>query len=502
MNRRLLVSYLTLAVFVLLILEVPLGIAFARNQQAILTTGIERDATVLAGVAEDALERGVPTDLDAVVRRYERRTGGRVVIVDDQGVSVADSDPPAPGRRDFSTRTEFVTALSGRVATGTRYSETLDQRLLYVAVPVASGGVVHGAVRITYPTTEVDQRVTRNWLLLAAVAAVVLAAATLVSVLIARSVGRPLRHLRRAASALAEGDLSARADVTAGPPEVRAVAATFNTMAARLEQLVASQRAFVADASHQLRTPLTALRLRLDNLEADVSDDAAADLAAAIDETDRLGRLVDGLLQLLRAEGAQIEAVVIDAGEVLRTRYDAWRSVADDRDVTLRLEAGTVPPVSAAHGAIDQALDNLIANAIDAAPAGSAITLSAQHVDGAVELHVTDQGPGMTEAQRRRAFDRFWRAGDTTHGGFGLGLAIVQRLVTASGGTIRLGQGPDGGLDAVISLRSAAPHSQRRRPPTTGTSGAPGASAGDPPGPGSEPHRSRRADTVTGPDAR
>ena len=457
MTRRLLVSYVTLAVFVLVILEIPLGIAFARNQQAILTTGIERDATVLAGVAEDALERGVRTDLDTVVRRYDQRTGGRVVIVDNQGISVADSAPPAPGRSDFSTRTEFATALSGRVATGTRYSETLDQRLLYVAVPVASGGVVHGAVRITYPTTEVDRRVTRNWLLLAAVAAVVLAAATLASVLIARSVGRPLRRLQHTASTLADGELSARADVDAGPPEVRAVASTFNTMAARLEQLVASQQAFVADASHQLRTPLTALRLRLENLEPAVDSDAGADLAAAIDETARLGRLVDGLLTLARTEGAQVELVAVDAAAALRNRHEAWRPVADDRDITLRLDLEAVPPVAAAPGVIDQALDNLIANAIAATPPGSTITLTARHTGGMVELHVTDQGPGMTETQRRRAFDRFWRAGTTDHDGFGLGLPIVQRLITASGGTVDLRAAPDGGRDAHSRRPPARP---------------------------------------------
>jgi signal transduction histidine kinase len=336
----------------------------------------------------------------------------------------------SPGRRDFSTRTEFAAALSGRVATGTRYSQTLDQRLLYVAVPVASGGIVHGAVRITYPTTVVDRRVVRNWVLLAAVAAVVLAAATLASVLIARSVGRPLRRLQRTASALADGQLSARADVDAGPPEVRAVASTFNTMATRLEQLLASQQAFVADASHQLRTPLTALRLRLENLEPTVTSDAA---------------------------------------DAMRTRYDVWRPVADDRDLTLRLDLAAVPPVAAAPGVIDQALDNLIANAIAVAPAGSAITLAAHRAGGMVELHVIDQGPGMTETQRRRAFDRFWRAGTTDHDGFGLGLPIVQRLVTASGGTIDLRDAPGGGLDAVIRLPPARPDVRPHDEPAAAT---------------------------------
>jgi signal transduction histidine kinase len=457
-TTRLLLSYVTLAVFVLAILEIPLGVAFARNEQTQLSSSVERDATVLAGVAEDALERGVPTDLAAVADRYEERTGGRVVIVDVQGVSVADSDPPAPGRRDFSSRTEIRTALDGRVATGTRYSDTLGLRLLYVAVPVASGGVVHGAVRITYPTIELDRRVTRNWLLLGAVAAVVLAAATLASFLIARSVSRPLRRLRQRAADLADGQLSTRADTTAGPPEVRAVAATFNTMAARLEALLASQRAFVADASHQLRTPLTALRLRLENLETDVSGDAAAELAAAIDEVERLARLVDGLLVLARTDGHAVEPIAVDVDGVMRDRAATWRPVMADRDVELRLASERVPDVLAATGAVEQVLDNLIANAAEVAPAGSVIILQAQQVEGAVELHVIDEGPGMSVDQREHAFDRFWRAASADHDGFGLGLAIVHRLVTAAGGRVELRPADGGGLDAVVVL-SAAPSS-------------------------------------------
>lgn len=473
MTSRLLWSYVTLAALVLAVLEIPLGIAFARNQRSILTSAVERDATVLAGVAEDALERGVATDLDGVVDRYDDRTGGRVVIVDRAGISVADSDSPAPGRRDFSTRTEFETALAGSVATGIRFSQTLGHRLLYVSVPVASGGVVHGAVRITYPTTELDARVTRNWVLLAAVAAVVLATATLASFLIARSVARPLRRLERTATTWADGRLTARADTDAGPPEVRSVAATFNTMAVRLERLLASQRAFVADASHQLRTPLTALRLRLENLESAVPTDAADELSAALEETRRLGRLVEGLLVLARTEGSRGEPTPIDPADVLRNRVDAWRPVADDRGLELRLETENAPPVLALRGSLEQILDNLIANAVDVAPAGSAITLAA-HSDGDhVALHVTDEGPGMTDAQRRRAFDRFWRSsrGDG-HDGFGLGLAIVERLVTAAGGTVDLRGAPGRGLDAVVRLRPA-PRPSRSHQPRVPDGGAP-----------------------------
>lgn len=462
MTARLLWSYVTLAVFVLVILEIPLGIAFARNQQAILTAAVERDATVLAGVSEDALERGVQTDLAGAVARYDERTGGRVVIVDADGISVADSAPLAAGRRDFSTRAEFMTALDGRVATGTRFSETLDERLLYVAVPVASGGAVHGAVRITYPTTELDRRVMRNWLLLAAVAAVVLAAATLASFLIARSVSSPLRDLRATAVALADGQLAMRADPDAGPPEVRAVAATFNTMAERLERLIDSQRAFVADASHQLRTPLTALRLRLENVEALVTDEAADELSAAIDETRRLGHLVEGLLVLARTDGTRAELTAVDATDALRTRHDTWQPVAQDHGVALRLDTPPLPAVMALPGVIEQVLDNLLANALDVAPQGSTITMAARQVADVIELHVSDQGPGMSDDARQRAFDRFWSATSGRHDGFGLGLAIVKRLTTASGGDVELRAAPGGGLDAVVSLH-AVDHRTRRR---------------------------------------
>jgi len=160
--------------------------------------------------------------------------------------------------------------------------------------------------------------------------------------------------------------------------------------------------------------------------------------------------------------------VAVDAADALRNRHDSWRPVTDDRDITLRLDLEAVPPVAAAPGVIDQALDNLIANAIDAAPAGSTITLTARHADGMVELHVTDQGPGMTETQRRRAFDRFWRAGTTDHDGFGLGLPIVQRLITACGGTVDLRDAPGGGLDAVIRLLPTQSAARPRDAPAAG----------------------------------
>ena len=273
MTRRLLIGYLTLTVLVLVILEVPLGISYARRQIDELTFDVERDAVALASLSEDVLEGTQDLDLQSVAEAYQERTGGRVVIVDDQGDVVADSDPFRPGNRSFASRPEIEIALDGGVATGTRRSETLDENLLYVAVPVASGGEVHGAVRITYPTSTVDERVERNWARLGLVALVTLAAATVVGIVLARSVTRPLRRLQETATRLGHGDLEARTPTDEGPPEVRSLSVAFNDTATRLEQLVTAQEAFVADASHQLRTPLTALRLQLENVREEIGPD-------------------------------------------------------------------------------------------------------------------------------------------------------------------------------------------------------------------------------------
>jgi len=144
---------------------------------------------------------------------YAAAVGARVVVVDRRGFARIDTSARVPGAENFATasRPEIRAALRGSVAYGTRYSQTLHTRLLYVAVPIASGGVVHGAVRITYPTSTVDSRIRRLWLLLGLVAAVVLAGAALIGFFTARFVTRPLRQLEQAAAAVGEGRLEARA---------------------------------------------------------------------------------------------------------------------------------------------------------------------------------------------------------------------------------------------------------------------------------------------------
>ena len=390
-----------------------------------------------------------------------------MVVVDTDGIAVVDTDDVTG--RDFSTRPEFVTALTGRRDTGTRFSTTLDTELLFVAVPVASGGVVHGALRVTFDAREVTERVRRFWLGLGAVAVVVLAAVTAVGWAVARSVTRPIRGLQQTATRFARGDLTIAEPEPGAPAELRDLERAMNTMAQRLDELLREQRAFVADASHQLRTPLTALRLRLENLQmqADGASDAH-ELDAAVAEIDRLTELVHSLLVLARAEQAPAPARQ-DLAALVRDRVDTWSAIAEADGVTLRAEAADQACIVwAVPGGLEQVLDNLIDNAVAAitevpadrrtvAGGGSVVVAivrdRSQRAGHEVVLEVADTGPGLDDTEKEMALGRFWR-GDPGRPGTGLGLAIVDQIVRASGGRVELVDNRPNGLSVRVHLRS------------------------------------------------
>jgi signal transduction histidine kinase len=427
-TRRLLLSYLALTVVILASLEVPLGVLNAHNQRQDLRAKVAHDATAVAALSEDSLEHGRTNDpaLRVAISRYAEATDGAVVIHDTSGRLVASS----VGEDGGEAEAEHVNGIA-------------------VTAPIASRARVFGTVRITYPTGATDRRILRYWLALALAAAVVLAAAAVAGLLLSRSLSRPLRRLERAAERIGEGALDARASETDGPEEIRRLARTLNETAAKLDALVRSQLDFVSDASHQLRTPLTALRLRLENIEPNVAPEAQESLAAAVAETDRLARLVSELLALARAEDDVEPAGRIDVAALATARVDAWSALADERGVSIQT---TSAPVVARGGSgrVEQVLDNLLSNALDASPRGATIQVTTARRNGWVEMHVVDEGPGLAAAARAHAFDRFWHAGGE---GSGLGLTIARRLAAVDEGCVELLEADTGGIDAVVRLR-------------------------------------------------
>jgi signal transduction histidine kinase len=478
-TRRLLFGYLAITLMVLGVLAVPLGISYKDRLLEKKTNDLVKDAFVQASRVQAAVVAGrIDAELTQTIRNYAQEADPpvRVVVVDRAGNTLLDTNPlnEDDGLRNFSGREEFRIVLDeGDVARGRRYSQTLGNDLVYVAVPVADQGEVVGGLRLTYLTDPIDSATRRYWLFLGTMALVSILAVALLGVLLARWLARPIDRLEAAAVALGAGKLGSRVEDPKGPEELKALAKAFNRTAARLQELVASQDAFVADASHQLRTPLTGLRLRLENLEPDVADVAREDLDAAIAEVDRMARMVDGLLTLARADrGERGPLAPVDIRPIVEERVLTWIPLAEERSIELTNAVVGATWVMGDADRLTQVIDNLIANALDALNDGMVTVWAAprETEPSTVDVHVTDNGPGMTPHERSRAFDRFWRADPRRRGDFGgsgLGLAIVAKLVRADSGEVRLDETPGGGLDAVVTLLAVEllppPAGERRR---------------------------------------
>lgn len=300
---------------------------------------------------------------------------------------------------------------------------------------------------------------------LARAAVVALLAALLLSALIARSVARPLQDISRAAGRIAGGDYTQRAPVS-GPPEVRALADSFNDMASRVAATQQAQRDFLANVSHDLRTPLTSIQGFSQAIADGVaSDPEAAQRAAQIihDETARLHRMVESLLDLARLEAGSVtlqrRPVPIDA--LLRAVVDSLAVRAQEQAVALRLELpGALPPVYGDGDRLAQVFTNLVDNALNHTPAAGTITLRAQPSAEGVTVTVQDSGTGIPPEDLLRIFERFYqvdksRQRDPNHRGIGLGLAIAHEIVEAHGGRLSADSAPGQGATFTVWLPAA-----------------------------------------------
>ncbi|CAB4629527.1 unannotated protein [freshwater metagenome] len=427
------------------------------SEQDRIITEYERDAFILGGRVGTLLQtpgRVDPT-LASLVNKYASAGNTQVIVVDSAGIGLLTSDPNelALGT-DYSNRPEIASALLGNVTSGERWSDTLQSNLVYVSVPIINGSSVYGAVRLSFPHGEIDQAVADKTAILWWVAGGSLLLAAVLSFVVSGLVTRPLRRVESQVDALALGDFSGRLPEDSGPHEIRSLAVAFNSMASKLDSLMRQQRAFASDASHQLRTPLTALLLRIERArEALLLDPVSADarLGDAEVEVERLTSIVEGLLAIARSEGGSHDVEPIDLAVLALDRVENWRALAEERDVTIAYEGPEHAVGTALPSAPEQILDNLVDNAIAHSPHGTAVLVRVREHQDEIELAVIDAGTGMTADQCDRAFDRFWRA-DSTKDGSGLGLAIVKHLVELSGGSAVLAPGR-GGSGVVATVR-------------------------------------------------
>ncbi len=307
-------------------------------------------------------------------------------------------------------------------------------REVLVAVGLPGGTAV---VRTVVPTDELRRGVRRSWLILALLGVVLLALGVAVADVLARRIVRPIVGAAGVSHQLAGGALEARATV-AGPPEVRAVAAGLNHLAGRIEHLVWAEREAVADLSHRLRTPLTALRLDADALP----DRYAVRIAAHVDVLDRaVTALIEETRQRASAPGA------CDATDVVAERVAFWAVLADEqrRPITVAVAAGPLP-VGVSRAELASCLDALLGNVFSHTPDGTpyAVKLEPRSGGGAI-LTVADAGPGFSGQ------DPLAR-GTSSRGSTGLGLDIARQTARASGGSLGIGPARPHGALVVLKL--------------------------------------------------
>lgn len=470
MRWRLLAALLGVVLVMLVAQDVPLVSHLRRVERDRELTDLERDAFIVAGQASTALRLAdEPTataetrqwQFDALVSSIDNHSTANdrgVVVVDADGTVVASAGEDVPAElTDLGADADIAAALLHTPAAGG------DDDVVSVAVPVLDGAEALGAVRLSAPTSIIDARANRRARGLVWVAVISLGAAVVVGLLISGTVTRPLRRLQRSTERVSAGDFATRVDESEGPPEVRQLARSFNAMTARIAQALQEQRSFAGDASHQLRTPLTALRLQLERTTALVGNDtdgALRNLEAAADEIARLQRMIDGLLLLARTDDADADRrMAVRVDEIVAERVAVWGPLAEEQDVGVTAWVSSPTAAVALPGALDQIVDNYIDNALAVAPVATTVEVVVDVTGSAdpasVVIHVLDRGPGLTEAQLAEAFGRFWRAPGDRRDGTGLGLAIVARLASSSGGDVGLDRRPGGGLDAWVRLPAA-----------------------------------------------
>jgi signal transduction histidine kinase len=459
-RARLVLAAAYLVAAVVLALEIPLALSIERRADSDFQADVLSHTALLAARISDdvaAVNQGGanadPTAVTDAVAEAAADVGERIVVTNANGRVLTDSSgQAAPGSR-FATpeRPELGVALGeGRVDSRRRFSDTAGGDLLLVTVPVVHEGEVIGAVRSSASRETVVDRVHQSWVRLAAIGLAVVLGAFVLAWILATTLSLPLGRLRDTAGQLGSGDLDARAP-TDGPAELAQLGVSFNRMADALGSSMRAQRDFVANASHQLRTPLTGIKLRLEAIRGE-GGTAGENAAKAEEELDRLEALVDDLLDLAGAATTPPAGTSVDLSRVVADAVERWQAPAGEAEKIVEQGRHEQAVVFADPDDLAHVVDNLVENALRYTPPGSRVTVESAAENGRASLVVADDGPGIPEEDRARIFERFYRGsnGRRLGPGTGLGLAIVAELVERWDGELTLADGPGTRVQAAF----------------------------------------------------
>lgn len=467
MRTRLLPLLIVLMAAVLLALGFPLAVRVAAAEQQRVVIDRIDDTARFGALAQfvdepvratDERQRILQTELEAYDSVYGIRAG--VFYRDDRALAKAPGSWILPAEGEG--REAFKEALLGRRSHDPSQVWPWQDGRIVVASPVVRDGDVVAVVVTDSPTGDMRSRTLRGWLLIALGEALAMLVAVGAAFRLTGWVLLPVRVLDAATHDIASGRMRSRVAASGGPPELRRLARSFNEMADNVEDVLEQQRAFVADASHQLRNPLAALLLRIELLALELPD-GNEEIASVRTEGKRLAQVLDDLLDLALAEHTEADLQLTDIAALAGERVASWRPLAEEKGVRLTLDGAPAVTGWADPIALSSALDAVIDNALKFTPEGQEVRVTAGSDGEGATVVVADRGPGLTEQELERVGDRFWRSGRHQNiKGSGLGLSISRALLAAGGGSIRYGTHEPHGLRVTVTVprhpRTREPH--------------------------------------------
>lgn len=446
---------------VLLALGVPLAVSLASAQQQNVVVDRIDDTAYFAAIARPAADTtsGSRDDLRILSRELESYYEVYGIRA---GVFLPNDTPLANGPTTWflpetgEVREAFEESLLSRRSHDPKQVWPWQRGRLVVASPVIRDGDVVAVVVTDSPTGEMRSRILNGWLIIAGGLTAAMLVAVGAALRLTGWVLRPVRVLDVTTHEIASGRLKSRVAVASGPPELRRLARSFNEMADNVEDVLEQQRAFVADASHQLRNPLAALLLRIELLAFELPE-GNEEIASVQTEGKRLAQVLDDLLDLALAEHTAADLRLTDVGALAAERVAAWAPTAEAKGVRL---LGNCPPTTgwADPVALSSALDAVIDNAVKFTPKDESVEVSVTSNGAVSTIEVVDNGPGLTDEELARIGDRFWRSGRHQNiKGSGLGLSISRALLSAGGGTISYGHHEPRGLRVTVTVPRSGP---------------------------------------------
>ena len=468
LSRRLLLSHALIVVLCLVIVAVAVTLLLNEHRIRFAVARLD-DMTIPIYVQARSMAHGEASleEVWANLEEQSQQTGVYIFLIDDEGDIVMQASPEdGPGVQLEELPLEWQSLDISKPYHGT-YVPPGGQTFIFAAYPLAAlfgshGGSIPEAVVLAVPLAGA----LALWSSLAApflwAGLIALALSVAIAILLARSVYRPVKQLTDAAERMAQGEYAQEVPVS-GPEEIKGLALRFNQMSRQVRQSQQRLRDFVADVSHELRSPLTSIRgFAQAIVDGTARDSDAQSRAAQIvqDESMRMIRLVDDLLELSRIESGQVQMSrePVDLAGLLEHCRELFAMQAEEKGIALKLELETLPPVLGDIDRLEQVLGNLLDNAIKHTPERGEVSIFARQASAyTVEITIADTGPGIPAEELPHVFERFYQADAAAKSGTGLGLAIAREIVRAHGGDIEARSTPGAGAEFIIRLPARSP---------------------------------------------